>query len=85
MSIWPEHWLSNSFSSRDALKGHCHIWQEMYSLPHTQMLGFVACRVTSKHLVLEIVKGCKLIQRWENFYMSGYSLEMSEILYTSVI
>ncbi len=38
------------FSTKDALSGRSHILHEMYSLPYTHVLGFVVCRVTSKHL-----------------------------------
>ncbi len=42
------HW--SWFSTHDALKGSSHIWHEKYSLQYTKVLGFVACRVTSKRL-----------------------------------
>ncbi len=34
----------------DAINGNSHLWHELYSLPYTNVLGFVACRVTSKRL-----------------------------------
>ncbi len=40
------------FFTKDPIGGCSHIWNEMYSLPYTQVRGFVACRVTSKHLVI---------------------------------
>ena len=33
--------------------GNIHIWHHKYSLPSTKVLGFVACRVTSKILGIE--------------------------------
>jgi len=32
----------------DVLAGQSYLWHEKYSLPYTKVLGFVACRVTSK-------------------------------------
>ena len=41
---------SNSFicNSKDIRDGNSHLWYYKYSLPSTKVLGFVACRVTSK-------------------------------------
>ena len=38
-------WLTNT-----ALVGKSHVWNELYSLPYTGVLGFIACRVCSKPL-----------------------------------
>ena len=35
-----ERWLTNN-----ALVGKSHVWHELYSLPYTGVLGFIACRV----------------------------------------
>ena len=36
------------WSTADVLNGQSHIWHENYSLPYTKVLGYVACRLTSK-------------------------------------
>ena len=38
------------WNSPDVDKGNSAVWHEMYSLPYTEVLGFVACRTTSKIL-----------------------------------
>ena len=37
------------FKSKEASAGKSHLWYEKYSLYYTKVLGFVACRVTSKN------------------------------------
>ncbi len=34
----------------DSLNGNLYLWHELYSLPYTHVLGFLACHVTSKRL-----------------------------------
>ena len=43
---------SNDFiwNSKDITDGNSHLWHQKYSLTSTKVLGFVACRVTSKIL-----------------------------------
>jgi hypothetical protein len=36
------------WSTSDVLNGRSHFWHEKYSVPYTKVLGYVACRVTSK-------------------------------------
>jgi hypothetical protein len=36
------------WATLDVQAGRSHLWHEKYSLPYTKVLGFVACRVTSK-------------------------------------
>ena len=71
----------------DAINGNSHLWHELYSLPYTSVLGFVACCVTSKRLgvgsaerswadVKQIKDG-----KWSN--LGGTSLEKRAILFTS--
>ena len=36
------------WNSKEITYGNSHIWHHKYSLPSTKVLGFVACRVTSK-------------------------------------
>ena len=42
---------SNDFiwNSKDITDDNSHLWHQKYSLPSTKVLGFVACRVTSKN------------------------------------
>ena len=35
---------------KDIRDGNSHLWHQKYSLPCTKVIGFVACRVTSKVL-----------------------------------
>ncbi len=39
----PSRWATPDISS-----GRSHVWHEKYSIPYTQVLGYVACHVTSK-------------------------------------
>ena len=45
---------SNKFiwSSKDIHDDISHLWHQKYYLPSTKFLGFLACRVTSKVLVV---------------------------------
>ena len=58
-TFWSEYTLfnhkndpfdSNDFiwNRKDITDGNSHLWHQKYSLPSTKVLGFVACRVTSK-------------------------------------
>ena len=38
------------WKSKDTREGNINLWHQNYSLPCTKVLGFVACRVTSKVL-----------------------------------
>ena len=38
------------WKSKDIRDGNIHLWHQKYSLPYTKVLGFVACRFTSKVL-----------------------------------
>ncbi len=59
----------------------------MYSLPYTHVLGFVACRVTSKRLGIGAVERSwsdkKMIKDEKRSNLSGDSLEKQAILCTS--
>ena len=41
------------FLTDNVLNGRSFIWHQKYSEPYTEVLGFMACRVCSKVLVLE--------------------------------
>ncbi len=75
------------FSTKDALASCSHIWHEVYSLPYTRVLGFVACRVTSKRLGIGAGErswsDVKMIKDGKRSNLSGDSLEKRAILYTS--
>ena len=75
------------FSTPDALEGRSHIWHETYSLPYTKVLGFVACRVTSKRLRIgsgeRAWSDVKQIKDGKRSNLSGDSLEKRAILFTS--
>ncbi len=45
------------FSMPDAVNGNSFIWHQLYSLPYTKVLGFVACHNTSKQLRIVLLRG----------------------------
>ncbi|KAL3769143.1 hypothetical protein ACHAWU_001211 [Discostella pseudostelligera] len=75
------------WACRDVVEGRSHIWHENYSLPHTQVLGFVACRVTSKLCGIGAAErswgGVKTIKDGNRSHIGSISLEKRAILYTT--
>ena len=75
-------WLTD-----DVRKGRSHLWHEKYSLGYTDVLGFVACRVTSKILGIGAAErawaGTKDIKDGKRANLSGASTEKRSILYIS--
>ncbi len=73
------------FSTKDALSGCSHIWNEMYSLLYTCVLWFVTCRVTSKSFGIgageRIWSDVKMIKDGKRSNLSVDSLEEQAILY----
>ncbi len=71
----------------DAINGNSHLWHELYSLPYTNVLGFVACRVTSKRLGVGSAErswaDVKQIKDGKQSNLGGTSLEKRAILFTS--
>lgn len=71
----------------DALNGNSYLWHELYSLPYTRVLGFVACRVTSKRLGIGSAErswaDVKQIKDGKRSNLGGSSLEKRAILFTS--
>jgi len=71
----------------DAINGNSHLWHELYSLPYTSVLGFVACRVTSKRLGVGSAErswaDVKQIKDGKRSNLGGTSLEKRAILFTS--
>ena len=67
--------------------GNIHLCHQKYSLPCTNVLGFVACRVTSKVLVIGEVErswgDVKTIKYGKRYAISSYVSEKQSIFYTS--
>lgn len=82
-------WAGNKsrWNCQDANQGRSHLWHRKYSLPHTNVLGFVACRVTSKTLGIgpcERVWGdLKTIKDGKRKHLGGASTEKRTVLYSS--
>ena len=76
----------NRWNVQDVKRGKSHLWHEKYSLPYTDVLGFVACRVTSKLLGI----GCaerswgdvKHLKTNKRAHLSGDKIEKQAVLYT---
>jgi hypothetical protein len=77
------------FNSVDAIKGKSALWHEMHSLPFTQVLGYVACRTTSKTLGIGPCEqswgDLKTIKSGKRSHISADSEEKRTILYGSAI
>lgn len=75
------------WASPNVSAGRCHLWHEKYSLPHTDVLGFVACRVTSKLNGIgpgERAWGdVKHIKSGKRSHLSAKSTEQRAVIYTS--
>ncbi len=71
----------------DALNGNSCLWHELYSLPYTSVLDFVACHVTSKRLGIGSAErswaDVKHIIDGKQSNLGGTSLEKRSILFTS--
>ena len=78
---------AGKWTTDDVRKGRSHLWHEKYSLGHTDVLGFVACRVTSKNLGIGAAErmwaGTKDIKDGKRANLGGASTEKRSILYTS--
>ena len=75
------------FTVSDAIEGRSHIWHETYSVPYTDVFGFVACRTTSKVAGIGACErewgNVKQINIGKRCNISGSSLEKRAILYTT--
>jgi hypothetical protein len=75
------------WSTSDVLNGRSHIWHEKYSLPYTKVLGYVACRVTSKLCGIGPAERCwsavKQVKRDKRSHLSGESTEKRSVIYMS--
>ncbi len=75
------------FYTPDAQVGRSHLWHESYSLSETEVLGYVACRVTSQRLGIgpgeRSWSDVKHIKDGRRSNIGGESIEKRAILVTS--
>ena len=73
----------------NAIKGESHLWHEKYTLPYTSVLGFVACRVTSKTLGIGPCErnwsAVKKIKTGKRVNLGGDSTEKRSVLYATAL
>ena len=78
----PGRWLTS-----DVRAAKSHLWHEKYSLPYTNVLGFVACRTTSKNLGIGAAErswgDVKEIKSGKRSHLGTKLVEMRAILYTA--
>jgi hypothetical protein len=71
----------------DVIAGRSYLWHEKYSIPYTTVLGFVACRVTSKLCGIGPAErswgAVKQIKMGKRSHLSGESTEKRSIIYVS--
>ncbi len=76
--IWASHLLTGD---------HTHYWHQQHSLPFTEVLGFVACRVTSKSLGIGVAerawKSCKRIKSGQRANIGGDRTKKHTMLHGS--
>ena len=67
--------------------GNSHVWHELYSLPYTKVLGFVACRTCSKPLGIGACErswgDVKNIKTGKRSHLSAESTKKRAVLYTT--
>ncbi len=82
----PYSYCSSCFENDDARSGQSDLWCEIHSLPLTELLGFVACQTTSKHLGIRSTErswsSVKTIKNGKRANIGGESLDKRTILYT---
>ena len=75
------------WKSKDISDGNSHLWHQKYALPYTKVLGFVACRVTSKGLGIGAAErswgDAKTIKSGKRYSISSDVSEKQRIVYTS--
>ena len=75
------------WKSKDISDGNSHLWHQKYSLTFTKILGFVACRVTSKVLGIGAAERSwgevKTIKSGKRSTISSDVSEKQSIVYTS--
>ena len=71
----------------DVIAGRSYLWHEKYSIPYTTVLGFVACRVTSKLCGIGPAErswgAVKQIKTGQRSHLNGQSTEKRSIIYVS--
>ena len=82
----PYHEL-HKWAGPDVIAGRSYLWHEKYSIPYTTVLGFVACRVTSKLCGIGPAErswgAVKQIKMGKRSHLSGESTEKRSIIYVS--
>ena len=75
------------WASYDVTRGSSYLWHEKYSIPYTTVLGYVACRVTSKLCGIGPAErswgGVKQVKDGKRSHLSGQSTEKRSILFIS--
>ena len=73
--------------SADVATGKSYLWHEKYSLPHTKVLGHVACRTTSKLLGIGSAErswgDVKHLKSGKRSHLGAESTERQSVLYTT--
>jgi hypothetical protein len=76
----PSQWATPDVSS-----GRSHIWHEKYSLPYTQVLGYVACCVTSKLCGIGPAErgwaAVKTVKNLKKYHLGSESTEKRSVIY----
>lgn len=71
----------------DAILGNSYLWHEKYSLPYYPVLGFVACRTTSKLLGIGAAERCwgavKVLKCGKRSGIGGDNIERQSVLYST--
>ena len=79
--------VASRWLSQDVVKGDSYLWHEKYSLRSTKVLGFVACRVTSKLCGIGAAERCwggvKQIKTGKRSHLSGESTEKRSIIFAN--
>ena len=77
----------NRWNVADVVDGKSYLWHEKYSLPYTEVLGYVACRTTSKILGIGAAErgwgDAKEMKDGKRSHMSAIKTEMQSIIYTT--
>jgi hypothetical protein len=79
--------VASRWLSQDVVKGDSYLWHEKYSLRSTKVLGFLACRVTSKLCGIGAAERCwggvKQIKTGKRSHLSGESTEKRSIIFAN--
>ena len=73
------------WTTKHVITGESHIWHEKYSLPYTKVLGYAACRVTSKLCGIGAAErswaAVKTIKSLHRSHLGAVSMEKRNIFY----